>query len=505
MRRPHNPRALWIIAFGLLVGCSMHDVREEAPPPLALPQAFASPSGKAQGPDRWWESFGDPELNGIIERALLRNFDLRIAWTRLDQAQAIARQAGAGWWPRVSASGDASRSQRFMSLGSFGNTSITQNSYSLGVAASYELDVWGKVRSRSAAAGKDLDATRQDLEAIAISLSAQVAETWFSLIEARAQERLLRDQLKVNETYLQFVERRFGSGLASALDILQQKQQLAATKAQLPNIAANTAALEHQLALLLAEAPGQALPGRQPGDGARLPDVPPLPKVGIPSRTLQRRPDLRSAQLRVAAADHRIAAAIADRFPAIGLSGNAGFSATNVTALFENFVYSIAGSISATLWDGGRLSAEVERTKAVAEERVLSYGKAVLLALKEVEDALVRERYQGETLNELVTQLSIARMTLNEARARYQSGLSDYLPVLTSLATLQQLERSEVSARRQVLSYRVQLCRALGGSWTGDLARPPAAADEAGDPDDPPAETSSTRPGAASAPTEDPS
>ncbi|MEC9072711.1 MAG: TolC family protein, partial [Myxococcota bacterium] len=162
---------------------------------------------------------------------------------------------------------------------------------------------------------------------------------------------------------------------------------------------------------------------------------------------------------------HRVGVAIADRFPALRIGGSTGFQDRDISELFTNWVWSLAANVVAPLFEGGRRAAEVERTRAVLEERLHQYGGVVLRALGEVEDALSGERRQKEHLSALSTQLDDARATLEEARRRYVAGLVDYLPVLTALQSVQQVERQAVSARRQCLSFRVQLSRALGGAW----------------------------------------
>ena len=303
-----------------------------------------------------------------------------------------------------------------------------------------------------------------------MTLVGQVAEAWFNLVEFRAQVELAQSQIASNQTALELVELRFEQGLASALDVYQQRQLLVGSQAQLPLAEARLDLARHQLAILRGEPPRSALELPK----SELSNPPPLPTTGLGADLLERRPDLRAAALRVAAADYRVAAAIANRLPGIRLSATTGFNAFWDSNPFSNWVWSLAAGLTAPLFDGGRLSAEQERSEAVMKELVASYGQTLLVALREVEDALVQEDAQRRHLEHLQMQTEVASAALREARGRYAAGLSDYLPVLTALSSHQTAQRSELSARRLLLSHRIQLHRALGGHWTRELSAPDA-------------------------------
>ena len=285
------------------------------------------------------------------------------------------------------------------------------------------------------------------------------------LAEQSALLGLLHQQLAANHALLEFVEIRFTQGVVRAIDVRQQRQQVSSMESELPLIEGRLETLKTRLAVLIGVPPQQAI--TMPS--ATLPLPPPLPSTGLPMDLLTRRPDVRAARLRVTAADHRVGAAIADQFPALRLSGRIGFSDDAIDTFFLRWIYNLAANLIAPIFDGGRRSAEVTRTQAVVKERVNAFGQVVLEALKEVEDALVLEARQQEHLTALQRSVEQARQTLKDAKTRYISGLTDYLPVLSGLQTLHSSERREVSARRQRLSYRIQLHRALGGSWAGEL------------------------------------
>ena len=370
-------------------GALLHSVDDAPAPPVPVTDAFRQAKGVktssvAQG--RWWTTFEDQGLNAVMRAAITENLDLKRASARMKQAQAIRRGANSAWFPQIDISANASRSKSAFQFGSFENSQ-----YDLSAAASYELDLWGRINFTTTAAALDFKATEFDLETVAMTVSAQVAETWFQLVEQRATLALLQRQLKTNQTFLELVELRFGQGQVSSVDVYQQRQLVASIEGQLPPVNSAIAVLEHRLAVLLARSPGDpSLP-----TGEMLPSLPPPPAIGLPATLLKRRPDVQAAQARVMAADNRIGAAIADQFPTLRLSASGGFrSFTDPTDLFDNFIWNIAGGLAGPLFDGLRRRAEVDRTKAVLEDQLLAYGQTVLTAFQEVEDALVQERQQ---------------------------------------------------------------------------------------------------------------
>ncbi|MCB9543644.1 MAG: TolC family protein [Myxococcales bacterium] len=440
-----------------------------------LPAGWQQPPGAVEAPDRWWAAFGDAGLETALDRLLAENLDLVQAWARLQQARAIAEQQGAPLWPQVNAQGTAGASRVYtpsIALGPTGPTTTIEpsvvQSYGLSLAASYELDLWDRLGATARAAELDARASRLDYEALAISLTAQAADLWFALVEQRATEALLQSQIETNETLLGLMRFRFAEGLAAAADVLQQEQLLLTTRRQLPAVQARRATLEHQLALLLGRPPAQGV--ALAGASDALPAPPPIPAAGLPSALLDRRPDLRAARLRVTAADERVGAALAARLPSLTLSASTGFQADSFGDLIDRWVWSLAGQIIAPLVDGGRRRAEVERTRAVLAGALAAFVQTSLRAFGEVEDALVLAARQAETIERLEAELEVGRALLEQARARYTEGLTDYLPVLTALQGVQRAEIGLLAARRLRLSYHIQLYRALGGRWTDDLA-----------------------------------
>jgi NodT family efflux transporter outer membrane factor (OMF) lipoprotein len=452
-----------LLAASLLPSCAPKGV--QVTPPVAVPKAFSSP-GEAAMPEEWWTAFGDTQLDSLVEEALKGNFSLRVAWDRMDQARALAAKSGAPLLPSLSGTAGVSRSVRKAPH----TDRLYSTNYSLGLVASYEVDLWGRVRSAYDASRLDVYASQGDLHAAAITLTAEVAGTWVLLIEQQRQLSLLDEQLATNRKYLEVITTKFRRGpreQVSATDVLQQQQLVEETKGQRVLVESSLQVLKHQLAVLL---------GRAPGDLAvevpqALPTLPAAPRTGLPAACVRRRPDVRAAELRVQAADQRVAAAIADQFPKLGLSISAETSAEQLRDLFDNWAASLAANLVAPLFDAGLRRAEVERTKAIVSEQLHSYGQVVLTALREVEDALSQEADQAAYVASLSKQLELSRKSTDQTRANYTKTGTEFIRYLTTLLSHQRLQRSHLQAKRELVLFRIDLYRALAGSWS--LPRPP--------------------------------
>jgi len=442
-----------VLSLVLLAGCGPTGVR--VTPPVPLPGAFSA-SGAGAMPADWWTVFGNEELNGLVARALRENFSLRMAWDRLDAARAAAAGSGAPLWPSADATAGGSRSVRDTAAG----PRLYTTEYALGLAASYEVDLWGRVRSSYDAARLDAYATGEDLQAGAVTLTAEIVGTWAGIIEQRGQLKLLDEQIGTNEKYLEVITLKFRRGRVPATDVLQQRELIESTRGERILVESSVKVLAHRLAVLLGEAPG----GVAFAPEASLPSLPPLPATGVPAEWIRRRPDVRAAELRVQAADRRVSAAIAEQFPKLSLSAGASTSAERLRDLFDNWLASLAANIVAPLIDGGRRRAEVERTRAVVSEKLNAYGSVILTAIREVEDALWQENRQDAYVASLHRQLALSKQATEQTLGNYTTGTPDFTRYLTTLLAHQRLQRRVLQAERQSVQYRIDLYRALAGA-----------------------------------------
>ncbi|MCK5236144.1 MAG: efflux transporter outer membrane subunit, partial [Deltaproteobacteria bacterium] len=369
--------------------CTMIN-KEQVKRPVDSPEVYKSAFLKSdlEGIEamqcRWWLAFNDEKLKAIIEEAFLSNPSLLQKLARFEQYVASFRVSRSRQLPGVSAEANALRSRTPLATGH-----STAESQSLSLAANFEVDLWSKIRNRKNAARYDALATKQDVYSMYLSLSAELASLYYLAIEQRAQLALTNNTIRSFETVTELVEQRYKEGLVSAVDVYHARQTLNATRARAPQLEASLAQTEHAISILLGRYPER-------GTSGELKELPKLSEtfpVGIPSTLLKTRPDIEAALLRLKASDRRVSAAIADRFPAINLIANYGESRTildpsNITGIYFN---AIAQAAMPLLDWGGRRN-EVKRSKAVFKEKLERYKEVVLIAFKEVEDALVKNR-----------------------------------------------------------------------------------------------------------------
>ncbi len=451
---------LLVLAFSS--GCSFLPDREEPAEP-EIPESFNRAGGEEAPAARWWEDFNNGELNRLVEEALAGSFTLQGAEARLRQARAAAALAGSGRYPRVNLAGEAGATRTSAETGGERQTATAEN-YGLSLAAAYEIDLWGRVRSAAREAGALAAAAAFDLSAARISLAGEVADRWLREVNLRSRLELARRQVETNRTTRELLLLRQRRGLATALAVYQQDQIVAATESLIPALESELETVRHELAVLLGRPPRADLGLR----ADRLPSLPSRPGTGLPSRLIGNRPDIRAAFSRLESADWGVSAARADRLPALTLSGSAGYRSGEFEDLFDNWFAGFAAGLLAPLVDGGRRSAEADRMLAVSEERLAGYRQTVLNALREVENALVREEKQAEYIAGLRLQLAAAERALGQAQLRYRKGETGYLDVLSSLNSTQSLQRELLSGERDLLLYRVALYRSLAGGWEGE-------------------------------------
>jgi multidrug efflux system outer membrane protein len=457
--------SLYAATLSILMGCTMFQPLARPAAPLELPDTYSLYSADEPGPDRWWQSFGSDELNRLVDEALSGNFDIRTAWSRLKQADAVARQAGAALAPTLDVSAGAGKSwQQTKSEG--GDTVHTDTqTYSAGLGAAYEVDLWGRLDALRQSEVLELKAVREDVEAAAVTVSAGVVTTWIDILSARRRIAILQDQIKLNRALLKLQELRFANGKADVLDVSQQREALAAAKAKLPMLQLEEQQQRNALAVLLGRSGAHSLAI----DQQVLPELIAVPGTGLPADLLGSRPDVRAAGLRLHSADWQVSAARSHRLPSITLSADGNVSSDTLDLLFSNWIATLAGSITGPLFDAGYRSAEVDRTRAAAEGYLAEYARTVADAIREVEDSLATEKRQSEYIVLLEDQLKASRMALKDARIQYMNGQDNYLDYLTAWSSVQDLERQLVVEQAALIKNRVTLYRSLGGGWTREL------------------------------------
>ena len=457
---------IWVICVMIIGGCAEFRAMKRTGPPVEVPGRYSLYTKEEAGSHRWWEDFGSPELNGLVEKALSENFDVRKAWARVRQAKAVAEKSGAVLLPSFNYQAGAEKNRINSKTDTDTRSRHTEaDVLSLGLTAGYEVDLWGRLSSGIRADRLQYRAAFEDLRATAVTVSATVVETWIDILTTRKRIAILHDQIRTHLTQLDLQKLRFSNGKASALDVSQQREALASARSELPLLELIEKRLFNSLVVLV----GAVSFGELAVSQTELPPLVPLPSAGLPADLLAARPDVRAAGLRLRAADWVVAAAQADRLPSLDLSAKALFSSGSLDLLFHNWVAGLAASLTGPLFDGERRKQEELRTRAVAEERLATYAETVAQAIREVEDSLISENRQGEYIRLLEEQLKAARQTRKNARVQYLNGKTDYLSYLVALNSVQRLERQLTGERATRVKFRVDLYRTLGGDWTGRL------------------------------------
>lgn len=417
--------------------------------------------------EHWWTSFNDSQLNQRIDRALTNNFTLVSAWERLNAANAIAKRERSGLFPALDGSAGVE-----LQDGNKGDDNDLE--LSLGLEASYEVDLWGRIQSRVQAENFRAAASAANYQVVAITLSSEVALTWYQICEARLELELINSQIETNQAVLEILQKRFAAGQLRSADILRQRQLIEATREQAVVVQSRLALLENRLAVLEGRPPQQKLTLPE----GVLPDLAATPRVGLPAALLQRRPDVQEALLILQSADRDLASAVSDQYPRLNITASITTAAENPAGLFREWLASLAGQLTAPLFDAGQRKAEVERNEAIRRQRLAEYGQVVLNAFREVEDALARERFQLQRLERLEKQLELAKETNQQLRTQYLNGVTDYIAVLTAIREQQQLERDVLNARLARIEIRIALHRALAGGFKLPQARQAKETDE---------------------------
>jgi multidrug efflux system outer membrane protein len=435
---------------------------EEHPAETQPPTPQPGPAAHAQslGDEKWWEVFQDPQLQSLIRTALKNNYDVRIAATRVLQAQAQVGITRANQLPTLSAGGNIA-SQQSPQLGPIPAYELTQGQ--VAASAAWDLDFWGKYRRATEAARANLLANEWAQKEVMSTLVANLATAYFQLrqydLELEISQRTLssrRDSLKLTQTLEQH-------GINSLLDVRQSEQLVYTAATEVPDLERQIAQEEDAISILL---------GKNPGDvprGLRLTEQPHSPEVpaGIPSALLERRPDIHQTEANLIAANAQIGVARAAYFPDIALTATAGYESPALTNLFTGpaGIWNMAASLTQPIFQGGRLKNNVRLAQAERDQMVLTYQQSIQGAFRDVSNALVAYRKDQETRVQQELLVDSARDAARLSQVRFKAGTTDYLEVLTNETNSFSAELALAQAQGNELIALVQLYQALGGGW----------------------------------------
>ena len=486
----------------LLAGCAVGP-NYQRPPALgtnAMPPSFAQATATNAGDWKpaqpsahlprgsWWEMFGDPELNRLEGLATTNNQQLAAAFANFQQARALVNVARADYFPQLSATPGASR-QRVSANQSRGAASssrgFTFNTFSVPLDASWELDLWGRVRREVEGARDRLTASADDLESSKLAIQAEVAIDYFTLRSLDAQDQLLKETVVAYRRSLELTQNRRKGGIATDLDVSQAETQLASTEAEIPAVQLQRANALHALAVLC----GQAAPtfdvsvtqdalaaARKAFEAG--PSIP----VAVPSELLERRPDIAAAERLMAAANADVGLAYAAFYPRVTLNGLAGFESVDANTLFnwESRIWSVGPSMSLPLFTGGRNRAQLAAARAAYDATVANYCQTVLSAFQDVEDQLAAQRLLAQQYERENAALKSSRRTLDISLTKYKGGVITYLEVAIAQSSSLAHDQTVVQLSAQRLAASVSLIKALGAGWTADADQVAAKKEERG-------------------------
>jgi outer membrane protein, multidrug efflux system len=436
-------------------------------PAVELPQAWkeSAPAFAADG--RWWRIYEDSQLNNLIEEAQAKNTDLAIAVARVDEARALVGDAESGLYPTLDARGGATRQQNSTKTATFFPGIPTRyNDVRATLNVSYEVDLFGRIRSGVRAARADLEATEAARDAVRIALAAQVAKSYFTLRALDEQVALTRETVSLREDALRLQKKRFDGGVISEFDYRQLEAETATVRAQLPPLERDRAREEAALLVLLGRTPKDVFEAAvaRKTSADEEPGAPIVP-AGLPSELLLRRPDLVQAERQLAAANARIAAARAEMFPSIALTAALGSESAGLSQLFTGGagIWAVGLALAQPIFAGGRLEARTQAAQARERPALAGYQKAIQNAFSEVRAALAAQTRERESYEAQRARAESLRQSLRLARLRYDNGIASQLDVIDAERGLLAAQSARIEALRAHRSAIADLFRALGG------------------------------------------
>jgi NodT family efflux transporter outer membrane factor (OMF) lipoprotein len=461
-----------------LTACSTMPAYER--PAVDVPAQYAGAQGWTQAAPadnaprgQWWTIFNDPELNQLEARVDVSNQTVKKAVAQLQQARAMVDYQRAGFFPTVGAGLAANRSRTSQNVVGRSLAGKTVPDYSVGVSASWEPDLFGRVRDAVAGAKADAQASEADLEAVRLSASADLAFDYFALRSLDTQKKLFDDSVNAYSAALQLLQQQLKNGAIDASAVAQATTQLEATRTQDTDIDVTRAQMQHAIATLV----GEPASSFSLSSNAVTPNAPSIP-VGLPSQLLERRPDIAAAERRVASANAQIGEAHAAFFPDLILSAGAGLESTFFAPWLSapSLFWSLGPQLVGTLFDGGRRDATLRGATAQYDGFVADYRQTVLVAFQQVEDNLSALRLLSDEAASQQRATTAANLSLQLTTNRFKAGAVSYLDVVTAQTIALTNERiaDQIAARQ--LESSVLLLKALGGTWNSSAADPAVAA-----------------------------
>ena len=465
---------------GCVVGPDYHRPAVETPPAYGESKGWkvATPGDRIPR-DQWWEMYGDPQLNSLVAQVAISNQNVAAAAAQYRQALAVLGAARTGYYPTVSTAlsvtGQQSPPNSASSSGASRNSGPTETDR-LEVTASWEPDLWGRIRRTVKSNEAAVQASAADLQSALLSAQATLVQTYLQLRINDAQRRLLEQTVAAYADSLRITDNRYKAGVVGRLDVTRSQTQLQSTRAQAIDLGVQRAQLAHAIAILIGKPPAEvAIAPRE--DYPALPAIP----VGVPSTLLERRPDIAAAERRMAAANAQIGVAQAAFFPTLTLSATSGFESAGLVDLLTlpSGFWSLGPSLAETVLDFGKREQQKQQARAAYEQSVADYRQTVLSGFQEVEDNLAALRVLDSEATVQASAATAAAQSLKLADNQYKAGTISYLDVITAETASLSAERTRLDIVGRRLVASAALIKALGGGWqvadSGDNAPAPAS------------------------------
>ena len=462
MHRSTNYVIALIVAVVAL--CSFVVAENKERPNVQTPPTFKelgnwkpSEPGDQLSKGKWWERFSDRQLNRLEESLNISNQNIATAVANVEASRAIVRQARSQYFPLVTAGASFTRSRQPV-----GPSGVTASTYSSTLDASWDPDVFGRVRTAVKAGAYGVQVSIADLENVRLSAQADLANDYFLMRVQDSLQQILDTTVSAYQDALDVARARYAAGLDSDESVAQAETQLETTRAQAVNAGVLRAQYEHAIAVLIGQPPSTfSLPAQV------IALNPPAVPVGVPSELLERRPDIAAEERAVMQANAQVGLTKKAFFPTLLLTASGGFQGNSISNWFNwpDRVWSIGTSLTQTIFDGGSRRATVQQAEAAYEGTIANYRQTVLTAFQQVEDNLAAVRILSDVIREQDSGVESARRTLGEADVRYRSGIDPYLNVITAQTALLNAQESALTFRQQQISASVNLIKALGGGW----------------------------------------
>lgn len=437
-------------------GCSSFQIKDGSlNERFDIPEKYNVDTTGIKTIEKWWREFENPELDQLVEEGLLNNPSIKSLYESLKKSQASAAKNNAYIYPDLDLEGSSSIRQNHNK-----STTTETKSSSLGLAASYEIDLWHRLKSEQDALALSAKAAQKDFEAGAVTLASEIVNAWKDLVTAKMKLNILEDVEKENKNQLELLKVRFKSGMVKGSSVYEQQKDLLSVSSDINSVKSDIKVLENKLMYLTGGSSAVTV------TSLSLPSFPDFPKAGIPADLLSLRPDIKASELKYLSLSKDLDSAKKDRLPKLSLSGKASITSDDFSLSFDDWLSQLAVNLTMPLFKGGELKEEVNRVKAQKNEAFYDYASLFYKALNEVQDALAREEFQLRKLKLLEGRIKFANAGLYTAELEFKSGKGSYVSIIDKYNALKNLEVSYILEKSNLIEYRVSLYRALGNKWT---------------------------------------